>query len=470
MLNRLTKENGAIILEASISLTAFMLFIVTILTIINVCTIQARMSYAINATAKEISQYSYLYSLTGLNDTQSKIYSKGEENTKEGKEKLNNALESLNSAYGSIESLGKKKDDVTAKIQDFDAKAITDLDLNKSSEFWSSAVDDAKNIGSSTKQAYNNIKSFVKDDPKKMMIGIAQIAGSKGFDFAKSRLIAAPLSKLMIRKHLTSQSTGDLDKECESYLAFLRVVPKGNSYLDGLNFDESTIFPNGSNEIKVNVKYDVKVIPLLPIDFSFHFDQTAVTHGWLAGDVSFKSADDYVKNKTIWTSNDDKSRDNLIRNLVIKDQLSSSDSMEKVKKMTDIHLYDSSKNEFVVVYSMNPIYNEPGKEAYDITQLTDNTLKTSIEQICANVKSTTDGETRVTTEKPDSNGNENRKQRDCTGASNRIILVVPEDAGVKERIDKIVEDANTRGVKVEVVASFGKATPEEKVEKTQNEE
>lgn len=122
MLNRLTKENGAIILEASISLTAFMLFIVTILTIINVCTIQARMSYDINATAKEISQYSYLYSLTGLNDTQSKIYSKGEENTKEGKEKLNNALESLNSAYGSIESLGKKKDDVTAKIQDFDAK------------------------------------------------------------------------------------------------------------------------------------------------------------------------------------------------------------------------------------------------------------------------------------------------------------------------------------------------------------
>lgn len=43
-----------------------------------------------------------------------------------------------------VESLGKKKDDVTAKIQDFDAKAITDLDLNKSSEFWSSAVDDVK--------------------------------------------------------------------------------------------------------------------------------------------------------------------------------------------------------------------------------------------------------------------------------------------------------------------------------------
>ena len=66
MLKRIKSESGSVTIEATISLTAFMFAIVTLLTIVNICMIQARMSVAINTTAKELSQYSYLYSLTGF--------------------------------------------------------------------------------------------------------------------------------------------------------------------------------------------------------------------------------------------------------------------------------------------------------------------------------------------------------------------------------------------------------------------
>lgn len=64
LIRKLKSESGSVTVEATISLSAFMFAIVTILTIINICIVQARVSYAINTTAKEISQYSYLYALT----------------------------------------------------------------------------------------------------------------------------------------------------------------------------------------------------------------------------------------------------------------------------------------------------------------------------------------------------------------------------------------------------------------------
>lgn len=73
-----------------------------------------------------------------------------------------------------------------------------------------------------------------------------------------------------MQKHLVSSKGGNVD----DYLKHLGVVPNGNgSYIDGLDFSNSTLFPYGSNEITVDVSYDVKVIALLPIDFKFSFHQ-----------------------------------------------------------------------------------------------------------------------------------------------------------------------------------------------------
>lgn len=56
VLKKLHTESGSVTIEATISLSAFMFAIVTILTIVNICIAQARIAYAINTTAKEISE------------------------------------------------------------------------------------------------------------------------------------------------------------------------------------------------------------------------------------------------------------------------------------------------------------------------------------------------------------------------------------------------------------------------------
>ena len=48
------------------------------------------------------------------------------------------------------------------------------------------------------------------------------------------------------------------------------------------------------------------------------------------------------------------------------------------------------------------------------------------------------------------------KTHNCGGAKNKIVLVIPEDEGLKEKIEKVIADADTRGVTIEVVPSYGK--------------
>lgn len=443
MFKKLKKENGSVTIEATISLSTFMFAIVTILTIVNICIVQSRMSYALNTTAKEISQYSYLYSLTGLNDSQSQLYNAGVEGTKD----ISQILGDINTVYNEIENLGQTGNQSPDNIDDIMSA-------------WDSAVGSVENIEAAGSSLYNSI-SDIASDPKNLMFGIAKMAASEGFDLVKSRLIAAPLAKTMIKKHLVNSDDGDVD----SYLKFLGVVPSANgSYLDGLDFTQSTLFPYGSNEIRINVSYDVKVIALLPIDFSFHFNQTAVTNGWLAGEQSFQSATKYVENNTLWTQSTVSERSSLIRHMVIEDM--KKQGYEKTTGLTDVQLYNSEKNEFVMISSMNPLWSGEDQDTLTLEDLDDVALQNNIERLCGKIKSTTDGVNKVTT-KAEKDGTTTKSEKDCSGATNKIVLVIPEDDGLKEKIESIIANSNTNGVTIEVVPSYGngaKTTVEKNIE------
>ena len=64
-MNRKNQE-GAVVIEATISLTAFMFLIITILAITNICLAQAKIGTMVNGIAKDVSNYTYVYSMTGL--------------------------------------------------------------------------------------------------------------------------------------------------------------------------------------------------------------------------------------------------------------------------------------------------------------------------------------------------------------------------------------------------------------------
>lgn len=432
-MKRVRNEGGSITVEATISLTAFMFAIVTILTIVNICIVQARISYALNSTAKEISQYSYLYSLTGLNDAQKAAYDNGKQST----EKVVSVLSDVNEVYNEIQNL-----------QAIGETKVSVNNIDSILSAWDSAAGSAEKIENAGSSLENTL-SDIASDPKNLMFGLVKMAASETMDLAKSRLIAAPLAKVMMKKHLVNEKGGDVN----AYLKFLRVVPGASgSYLDGLDFSQSHLFPNGSNSIKINVSYDVKLIALLPIDFKFHFNQSAVTCGWSAGDVSFESAEEYVENDTLWTKATIQERSNMIRSMGIAEY--SKDGYYKTSGLTDVQMFNPDKNEFVMFASMNPLYSGEGQDTLTLADLDDEALKNNIERLSGKMASTTDGLKKVKIKK-DSNGSTTKQEINCAGADNKIVLVVPQDEGLKEKIEKIIKDSDTKGVEFEVIASYG---------------
>ncbi len=64
-----TGEDGAVIVEASIALPIFMFMMITLYSIIQIAYVQARMSVAADAAAKQIAQYAHVYFATGMNES-----------------------------------------------------------------------------------------------------------------------------------------------------------------------------------------------------------------------------------------------------------------------------------------------------------------------------------------------------------------------------------------------------------------
>jgi len=450
------RESGVVTIEATISLTAFMFAIVTILTIVNICIVQTRIGIAIHGVAKELSHYSYLYALTGLNESEQHL-SEAAQGTKDD---IDGVIGNVNNVFTEIQKLA---DGGAQVLEDAKAGALTQEGVDETLAEFESSYASMGEYGGAIK---DTLTEFAKD-PKKVAFGIAKIAASDGLNLAKSRLIAAPLAKALCQKNLVSEEGGDVD----AYLKSLGILPKGDpsvegAYLNGLDFSKSSLFPDGSNEIRINVSYDVKVITLLPIDFTFHFNQTAVTHGWLAGENSYRTIQDVletVANENIWNYGTTHERSDLIRHQGIEEM--KGEGYEKTKGLTDVPLYNSEKNEFMAIYSMNPLYSPEGEGTKTLNDINKNVIKEQIEYICGSIKSTTDGRKTIQTK----DAANQKKEYDCTNASNKIILVIPEDEGLKEYIQAVIDEAECRGVTIELQTGYGKGARTSEVEKTEEE-
>lgn len=210
------EENGAIVVEATISLSVFMFAIVTILTIINICLVQARIGVAINLAAKDISQYTYIYALTGLNEKQKELASNS-----------NKAVITVDDALGEMDNM-------------FDA-------VRGISTLFQEGMHDEELRSSMKSLVLNEIAEGVK----------SQAAG-----------LAV---KALVKDRLSTQ-----EKDCDSFLKRMGI----QEGLDGIRFSDSVVCLNGTDEIKIIAKYKVHVIRLLGNDIDIQFMQCAATKAW----------------------------------------------------------------------------------------------------------------------------------------------------------------------------------------------
>lgn len=176
-MEKIKTEQGAIIIEATLSLTFFMFAILTIYSMFNVCLAQARIHAALNATAKEISQYAYVYDLTGLNEKQANLAANGGA----AQSVLSDNLSQVNDVYTAFQGITSG------------AAAIAGSPDNTESFLYyvlNQGIDAAKGgiTGEVTRML---MRKHFGSNPDKFLKGLGIENGMSGLSFRKSRIFSS---------------------------------------------------------------------------------------------------------------------------------------------------------------------------------------------------------------------------------------------------------------------------------------
>lgn len=432
------KEKGAIIIETTLVLTMFMFAIVTIIMVIDVVLAQAKIGVAIDATAKEISEYSYLYGLTGLNDIKKDL----NDQTIDTKEKVDSTMEGINNIFNAIENMGET------------GRSTNITDPKSVSSAWDSIVGESGQITSSA-STIKNVADQIKDDPKSFIFGIAKIALADGIDYATSKFIAEPISKAMVQKHLKNYDGQDT----EQFLAALRIVPGNDgTYLSGLDFSESSLFMYGSDDIRIVVKYKIKVVPLLPIKTTYTLRQTAITKGWLGGDcVESKSEEeamnDYIKkelaeNDSLWTTTTIPERSKAIRDDIL-DEMTGYGVIQEGYQNVDA--YSPTDNTFLMVASTNPLYGTDTEHPKTPADVTDEELKEFFDRNCNKMNAELDGINQVAYKI------DGQKQKSDVPSpfKKTFVVIIPEDKDLDVRVNQFLSSYDSGGIDIVIERRYG---------------
>lgn len=199
-------EHGAILIEATLTLSFFMFAIFTLLTLIQIAYAQSRMSVALSSATKSIAEYAHIYYATGMDQA--------------------------------FPGSGGKSSELFGEVGDFLEKVGGELGpiSEELGGFMSGAGQAAQNT---------SIADLLKD-----AVGSSLVVG-------------------LMDTNLGDGSEG-------SAKAF-----KKHYRIEGVSLLESKVMENGSDSIFFRVKYKIRVIKLLNIDYSFNMSTWAYTDAWV---------------------------------------------------------------------------------------------------------------------------------------------------------------------------------------------
>lgn len=408
------KENGAIVIEATLSLTAFVFAIFTILNVVNICYIQARMGSALDSAAKEMAQYSYLYYKIGAD----KLEQKFNEGTEDARDVTKDTIDGV---VGVMDSLSDAAN--SASSGEFD-------------NMISSIESGANNVES----LYNTYGDKVASDPKQFIIGFAKMAGNEIKEEVKVYL-AQVIAKGLMKKNLKAFAEDDAD-------AFLKRYHVING-MDGLDFNYTALMAYGSsNKIQLVCTYKVKVIQFFNINFEFQFRQMAKTNAWGNGVSLIKPEISTSKETTIWDNPSDLKRGQLF-------------VIEEKKKFNytdrghgfDAYVNENGKNQFVTIVSHNVHL-----DSLD----TSDELKNQLRADYMNMYNKVSGLGEEINVK-DNSGSETTVHSDPNTRTYVVRMVVPDDSDMAMINQAIADFEREMGgkVKVEVITGYGSPSKNE---------
>lgn len=276
------RQRGSITIEATIALTAYIFVIISILSFINICRAQMVVSLAVDATAKEMSEYSYFYGISGLEslaDTLKNASGKAEDTTNQ----LIGYTKTMCTSLGGISGAVK---DGTSEVQQGGQELGSADSLNaaintvkkSAEELQKTGADISKNADALVGAATGFEKCVKGMDVEAYMRSLGALAANEGYHAILSRIICPALAKGMCAKHIEGYGNGDADA------ALMGMgISEG---MDGLNFLMSDMFSDDHpTQIHLVCYYTVEFSNLvdLPGDTRMVFCKEAVTNAWLNG-------------------------------------------------------------------------------------------------------------------------------------------------------------------------------------------
>ena len=439
LLKKLKSVKGAVTIEATISLTTFLFLFMTIYSLVTICRTQAIVQVAINSAAKELSQYSYLYSLTGLMEAE-KAVADGAAGTRAD---VNEVAGNVSDVFNGIQSIGSS----ASNIED-----IEDLPAE-----WQNISGTLQGIGDSADAVKQKVTDMIGDDPTRLMFGMAKLMASEGMETIKSYAGEA-IIRCMVQKNLKRSKDDNAENFCRAMGIQPGMYCMQQSYFNGIDFSHSQLLPYGSTEIIVVANYKMKLMQLLPIDIELHFTQTAVTTAWTQGDVDIPDSPKAIvgnRGESIWNSGSSSERERLIRNMGVTDL--KSDGFYSVSGNNYIHGYCSDPQTLAVVRSYNPLQDYESVDSINMVDLVERLTK-----ISSQVESSTDNIHSVRIKKPDANGNLKTEEVNCDGEMIlKVVLVIPEDPGLKAKFEEALKSVDT-DVEFEFLPGYGTVFKQEK--------
>lgn len=432
-------EKGAVTIEAAIGLTTFLFLFLMVYSLITICRAQAKIQVAINATAKEISQYSYVFALTGLNESLGGF----QDEAQKTEDQINKTAKDVATVFEGVQSIGD------------DAIEIDISNVEQSLDQFGKISEQIQQTTVDAQQLQNSIAEMA-ENPQQLLLGMTRLIGSKALEEGKSRLIATPIARTLVQKHLKRHDKDSAEAFCES----VGIVPGTywfeTSYFNGIDFSHSTLFPYGSDEITIVANYSIKLLQLLPFKLEFHITQKAVTKAWMHGDsgMSGATAEEKVeilkeKGTSIWNSMSLNQRVSMIRSMGVDALLE--EGYLGVSGETHIQAYDPVGKTFAMVASTNALY---GKNSIDDVDWDD--IRKDLKNWESQIKASTLGVQSIKVKSQDKNGNVTTKLESCSDATTKkVIIVIPEDEGLANIYEQLIKEMKS-DVVFEVQPAYGK--------------
>ncbi len=415
-MHKLKSEKGSFTVEATLTLTIFMFAFLAIVSLSTVARIEGITQYAINQTAKEISQYYYIADKAGLIDTKDD----------------NSDFEKVDSLVNAISSLSDATQDGAKEVKG----SLSSKDIEGILNTYEDLPGTVENVEKAATELSNSIEAIM-DDPKTVITSLTSAFAKQAANEAMTKIIAQPLCKSLVPKYVTS------DKNADLYLEKMGVVDG----IDGMDFRLSNFLSDGRS-INVVVVYEVELNGFGVFNRTLVIKQTASTAAWVKG----KPLKEVAQSKSIWDES------NFDRGGKIVKQIKDDKSGQAVKKGNGIHLYDESANTFTLIRSIN-VYNKTyssfgvgdNVKESDNFNLTESAIKSQISADARKIKSDTKNVGNSITM-------EDGTIKQLGNKNDRIpvlLVVLPEEVEKnpehKAVIDKIISDIEKEdGVKVEI--------------------